>query len=102
MGDQVAGFHEADKARGDMSSIPRFTFSPAKGRPGRWEAVKAEYLTQYSDMTPPFRVVCTSCAAGDTALSAADRSRYAAVDRQITAAVASRGAHARGLEHATR
>ncbi|MEV6573850.1 CapA family protein [Streptomyces sp. NPDC051577] len=102
MGDQVASFYEADKARGNMSSIPRFTFSPAAGRPGRWEVVKAEYLTQYSDMTPPFRVVCTSCAAGDAALSAADRSRYAAVDRQITAAVASRGAHAQGLEHVAR
>ncbi|KOU54972.1 lipoprotein [Streptomyces sp. WM4235] len=102
MGDQVASFYEAEKARGNMSSIPRFTFSPAADRPGRWEVVKAEYLTQYSDMTPPFRVVCTSCAAGDTALSAADRNRYAAVDRQITAAVASRGAHAQGLEHATR
>ncbi|MGI5449102.1 CapA family protein [Streptomyces sp. CA-243310] len=102
MGDQVASFYEAEKARGNMSSIPRFTFSPAADRPGRWEVVKAEYLTQYSDMTPPFRVVCTSCAAGDTTLSAADRNRYAAVDRQITEAVASRGAPAQGLEHATR
>ncbi|MET9466185.1 CapA family protein [Streptomyces sp. NPDC006544] len=96
MGDQVASFYEAGKARGNMSSIPRFTFAPAAARPGRWDVVKAEYLTQYADMRPPFRVVCTSCdgAGGD--------STYAAVDREVTEAVLSRGAGEQGLTRATR
>ncbi|MFB6479733.1 CapA family protein [Streptomyces virginiae] len=101
MGDQVASFVPADKLRGNQSSVPRFTFSPAAGRPGRWEVVKAEYLTQYSDMGPPFRVVCASCAASDTSLPAAKRSEYARIDRQVTEAVMSRGAGGQGLEHAT-
>ncbi|MBT2451723.1 CapA family protein [Streptomyces sp. ISL-43] len=94
MGDQVASFYEADKARGNMSSIPRFTFAPAAAHPGRWEVVKAEYLTQYSDMRPPFRVVCASCDSSD--------SMYAAVDREVTKAVMSRGAGEQGLTRATR
>ncbi|MFF5706732.1 CapA family protein [Streptomyces sp. NPDC012794] len=98
MGDQIASFYEAEKARGNMSSIPRFTFAPAAGRPGRWEVVKAEYFTQYSDMGPPFRVVCTSCAAD----GAARRSDYARADKEITAAVTSRGAVGQGLERASR
>jgi poly-gamma-glutamate synthesis protein (capsule biosynthesis protein) len=102
MGDQVASFYEADKARGNMSSIPRFTFAPDAAHPGRWSVAKAEYLTQYSDMGPPFRVVCASCAAGDAALPAARRAAYARADQELTAAVTSRGATAQGLEHATR
>ncbi|MGW6573933.1 CapA family protein [Streptomyces sp. NPDC054945] len=102
MGDQVASFVPADKLRGNQSSVPRFTFSPAAGRPGRWEVVKAEYLTQYSDMGPPFRVVCASCAASDTSLPAAKRSEYARIDQQVTEAVMTRGAGGQGLEHATR
>lgn len=94
MGDQVASFYESSKARGNMSSIPRFTFAPAAGRPGRWEVVKAEYLTQYSDTRPPFRVVCASC---DTSSDAT----YAAVDREVTRAVMSRGAGGQGLTRAT-
>ncbi|WP_327261870.1 CapA family protein [Streptomyces sp. NBC_01232] len=102
MGDQVASFVPADKLRGNQSSVPRFTFSPAAGRPGRWEVVKAEFLTQYSDMGPPFRVVCTSCAASDTSLPDAKLSEYARIDRQVTEAVMSRGAGGQGLEHAAR
>ncbi|MFD3541210.1 CapA family protein [Streptomyces sp. NPDC058662] len=102
MGDQVASFVPADKLRGNQSSVPRFTFAPAAGRPGRWEVVKAEYLTQYSDMGPPFRVVCASCSAGDGALAAGKRNEYARIDRQVTEAVLSRGAAGQGLEHATR
>ncbi|MEV7523639.1 CapA family protein [Streptomyces sp. NPDC091371] len=102
MGDQVASFVPADKLRGNQSSLPRFTFAPSADRPGRWEVVKAEYLTQYSDMGPPFRVVCTSCAASDAALPAGKRSEYARIDEQVTGAVLSRGAAAQGLEHATR
>ncbi|MCX4777547.1 CapA family protein [Streptomyces sp. NBC_01264] len=98
MGDQVASFYEADKARGNMSSVPRFTFTPAAAHPGRWEVVKAEYLTQFSDMRPPFRVVCTSC---EAATSSAD-STYAAADREVTKAVMSRGAAAQGLTRATK
>ncbi|WP_405494293.1 CapA family protein [Streptomyces sp. NBC_00096] len=97
MGDQVASFYEAAKARGNMSSIPRFTFAPAAGRPGRWEVVKAEYLTQYSDMRPPFRVVCTSCDSPGSS-----DGTYAAVDREVTKAVMSRGAAGQGLTRATR
>ncbi|KJK44954.1 lipoprotein [Streptomyces sp. NRRL F-4428] len=102
MGDQVASFVPADKLRGNQSSVPRFTFAPAADRPGRWEVVKAEFLTQYSDMGPPFRVVCASCAASDEALPAAKRAEYARIDRQVTDAVMSRGADGQGLAHATR
>ncbi|MFE6842761.1 CapA family protein [Streptomyces sp. NPDC057686] len=102
MGDQVASFYEADKARGNMSSIPRFTFAPAAAHPGRWEVTKAEYLTQYSDMNPPFRVVCASCATSDSGLGTARQSAYAAVDKQVSEAVLSRGADKQGLVHATR
>ncbi|MEU9084256.1 CapA family protein [Streptomyces sp. NPDC048357] len=102
MGDQVASFVPADKLRGNQSSVPRFTFAPAAAHPGRWEVVKAEYLTQYSDMGPPFRVVCASCAASDTSLPAAKRNEYARIDQQVTEAVMSRGAGGQGLEHATR
>ncbi|MEU9231952.1 CapA family protein [Streptomyces subrutilus] len=102
MGDQVASFVPADKRRGNQSSVPRFTFAPAAAHAGRWEVVKAEFLTQYSDMGPPFRVVCASCAASDSTLPAAKRSEYARIDEQVTEAVLSRGAAAHGLEHATR
>ncbi|MFG2619999.1 CapA family protein [Streptomyces sp. NPDC048507] len=102
MGDQMASFYEADKARGNMSSIPRFTFAPDPAHPGRWSVVKAEYLTQYADMGPPFRVVCTSCADGDAAPGSAAGAAYARADREVTAAVNSRGAAAQGLERATR
>ncbi|MFJ7586342.1 CapA family protein [Streptomyces sp. NPDC097617] len=102
MGDQVASFVPADKLRGNQSSVPRFTFSPAAGHPGRWEVVKAECLTQYSDMGPPFRVVCASCAASDPSLPAAERSEFARIDQQVTEAVMSRGAGEQGLAHATR
>lgn len=98
MGDQVASFYEAAKARGNMSSVPRFTFAPAAAHPGRWEVVKAEYLTQFSDMRPPFRVVCTSC---EATTSAADGT-HAAADREVTKAVMSRGAGEQGLTRATR
>lgn len=97
MGDQVASFYEAEKARGNMSSIPRFTFAPAAAHPGRWEVAKAEYLTQYSDMRPPFHVVCASC----DSTGAADAT-YTAVDREVTAAVLSRGAAEQGLTRATK
>ncbi|MFB7465395.1 CapA family protein [Streptomyces sp. NPDC056224] len=102
MGDQVASFVPADKLRGNQSSVPRFTFAPAAAHTGRWEVVKAEFLTQYSDMGPPFRVVCASCAALDGTLPSAKRSEYARIDQQVTEAVLSRGAGAQGLEHATR
>ncbi|MFD7029134.1 CapA family protein [Streptomyces sp. NPDC059917] len=102
MGDQVASFAPPEMKRGNMGSIPRFTFTPSTARPGRWEVTKAEFLTEYSDMTPPFRVVCAACAASDTALGAAKRAEYAAVDRQVTEAVLSRGAGEQGLAHAAR
>ncbi|MFD3546448.1 CapA family protein [Streptomyces sp. NPDC058655] len=102
MGDQVASFVPADKLRGNQSSVPRFTFAPAAGRTGRWEVVKAEYLTQYSDMGPPFRVVCASCAVSDTGPTPAKQAEYARIDRQVSDAVLSRGAGEQGLQHATR
>ncbi|MET3985860.1 CapA family protein [Streptomyces sp. PvR034] len=102
MGDQVASFVPPEMKRGNMGSIPRFTFTPSTERPGRYEVTKAEFLTEYSDMTPPFRVVCAACAASDAALGAAKRSEYAAVDRQVTQAVLSRGAGEQGLTHAAR
>ncbi|GAA0279057.1 CapA family protein [Streptomyces polychromogenes] len=103
MGDQIASFYETEKARGNMSSVPRFTFAPAAAHPGRWEVVKAEYLTQYSDMGPPFRVVCASCAEADGAgAPAAKRAEYARVDKEVTSAVTSRGATGQGLTRATR
>ncbi|MYT21624.1 hypothetical protein GTW69_15225, partial [Streptomyces sp. SID7760] len=70
--------------------------------PGRWDVTKAEYLTQYSDMNPPFRVVCTSCAATEPGLGAAAKSAYSAVDKQVSEAVLSRGADKQGLVRATR
>ncbi|MFE2287186.1 CapA family protein [Streptomyces sp. NPDC059443] len=97
MGDQVASFYEAEKARGNMSSIPRFTFTPSAAHPGRWEVTKAEYLTQYSDMRPPFRVVCASC----DSTGSADAT-YTAVDREVTEAVMSRGAAEQGLTRAVK
>ncbi|MFJ3581161.1 CapA family protein [Streptomyces sp. NPDC090127] len=97
MGDQVASFYSADKLRGNMSSIPRFTFGPSAEHPGRWTVTKAEYLTQYSDMGPPFRVVCASCEA-----PADKRARYGTVDARVTEAVMSRGAGSQGLTRATR
>ncbi|MDT9688322.1 CapA family protein [Streptomyces sp. P9(2023)] len=97
MGDQVASFVPSDKLRGNMSSIPRFTFGPSTEHPGRWTVTKAEYLTQYSDMSPPFRVVCASCEA-----PAGKKARYAAVDARVTEAVMSRGAGAQGLTRATK
>ncbi|MEV7615367.1 CapA family protein [Streptomyces sp. NPDC089799] len=96
MGDQVASFVPADKKRGNTSSVPRFTLNPSASHPGRWEVVKAEYFTQYSDMGPPFRVVCTSCE------GTGGRADHRAVDRQVTEAVMSRGAGAQGLTRATR
>ncbi|MCX4694043.1 CapA family protein [Streptomyces sp. NBC_01408] len=102
MGDQVASFVPADKLRGNQSSVPRFTFAPAAAHPGRWEVVKAEYLTQYSDMGPPFRVVCASCSASDTTLPEAKRAEYARIDKQVTEAVMSRGAGGQGLTRAER
>ncbi|MFJ3923519.1 CapA family protein [Streptomyces sp. NPDC090022] len=101
MGDQVASFVPADKKRGNMSSVPRFTFGPSAARPGRWEVVKAEYFTQYSDMGPPFRVVCASCAASDGSLPAGKKSEYAAVDKQVGEAVLTRKAGEQGLVKAT-
>lgn len=97
MGDQVASFYEPAKARGNMSSIPRFTFGPSVEHPGRWTVTKAEYLTQFSDMGPPFRVVCASCEA-----PAGNGARYAAVDARVTEAVMSLGAGAQGLTRATK
>ncbi|MDJ0381305.1 CapA family protein [Streptomyces sp. G-G2] len=102
MGDQVASFVPPEMKRGNMGSIPRFTFSPSADRPGHWDVTKAEFLTQYSDMDPPFRVVCAACAASDAGLSAAKRTEYAAVDKQVTEAVLSRKAGEAGLTHATR
>lgn len=101
-GDQVAGFVPADTLRGNQSSVPRFTFAPAAAHPGRWEVVKAEFLIQYADMGPPFRVVCASCAASDGSLPAAKRAEYARIDRRVTEAVPGRGAAGQGLEHAAR
>ncbi|MGW1766569.1 CapA family protein [Streptomyces sp. NPDC002073] len=98
MGDQVASFVPADKKRGNMSSVPRFTFAPLAGHSGRWQVAKAEYFVQYSDMGPPFRVVCVSCAPAP----AGRGEEYAAVERQVTEAVLSRGAAAQGLTRATR
>ncbi|MEV7416796.1 CapA family protein [Streptomyces sp. NPDC089919] len=102
MGDQVASFYEPAKRRGNESSIPRFGFAPDRAHPGRFTVVKAEYLTQFSDMEPPFRVVCTSCTATTAGLSEAKRREYAAVDAQVTEAVLSRGAARQGLTRATR
>ncbi|MFD7094799.1 CapA family protein [Streptomyces xanthophaeus] len=102
MGDQVASFVPADKLRGNQSSVPRFTFAPAAAHPGRWEVVKAEYFTQYSDMGPPFRVVCASCSASDSTLPEAKRAEYARIDKQVTEAVMSRGAGEQGLTRTER
>ncbi|MFH8621078.1 CapA family protein [Streptomyces vietnamensis] len=53
MGDQIAGDminHDgAYDARGNMSSIGRFTFAPPRTAGGRWEVTRAEFVPQWFD-----------------------------------------------------
>ncbi|MFJ7157184.1 CapA family protein [Streptomyces sp. NPDC101118] len=102
MGDQVASFAPPEMKRGNWSSVPRFTFTPSTAHPGRFEVTRAEYLTQYSDTEPPFRVECASCDPAPGSRAARKHAEYARVDAGVTEAVLSRGAAAQGLTRATK
>ncbi|NUP30960.1 MAG: CapA family protein [Streptomycetaceae bacterium] len=95
MGDQMANFPGADKLQGNYSSIARFTFTRG---PAGWAVDRAEFLPQYSDPGPPFRVVNLNAAlAGGTARADAYRTPL----ETIRAAVLSEGAAADGLVEST-
>ncbi|MFI1938801.1 CapA family protein [Streptomyces purpureus] len=53
MGDQIAGpmvnYSGAFDARGNQSSVGRFTFTPPRTPGGRWEVTRAEFVPQWYD-----------------------------------------------------
>ncbi|MFF8380567.1 CapA family protein [Streptomyces sp. NPDC015661] len=93
MGDQIAGDminHEgAYDARGNMSSIGRFTFAPPKSPGGRWEVTKAEFVPQWFD-TAHGRVVSLGATEGGDA-------RETGIRDTIRQVVLGRGADRDGL-----
>ncbi|AJF68491.1 CapA family protein [Streptomyces vietnamensis] len=93
MGDQIAGDminHDgAYDARGNMSSIGRFTFAPPRTAGGRWEVTKAEFVPQWFD-TAHGRVVSLGAAEDGDA-------REAEIRETIRQAVLGRGADKDGL-----
>ncbi|MEV4442135.1 CapA family protein [Streptomyces sp. NPDC049577] len=97
MGDQLAGemFNPAGApdARGNRSSIARFTFAPPPRAGQRWPVVKAEFVPQLTDLKPPLRVVDLNRAVADQP----ERSDLADARERIRAAVLSRGAGKDGL-----
>ncbi|MDI2128122.1 CapA family protein [Yinghuangia seranimata] len=92
MGDQMANFPGQDKLQGNYSSIARFTF--ARDAHGVWAVDQAEFLPQFSDPGPPFRVVNLN-----RELDAGNPrgGTYKAPLDSIRAAVLSEGAAADGL-----
>lgn len=92
MGDQMANFPGQDKLAGNYSSIARFTF--ARGADGGWTVDQAEFLPQFADPGPPFRIVNINAeiAAGSPRAGA-----YQGPLESIRAAVLSEGAAADGL-----
>ncbi|MFG2146979.1 CapA family protein [Streptomyces sp. NPDC048696] len=100
-GDQIAGemFNNNDErdARGNMSSIGRFTFAPPV-RPGaRWEVTKAEFIPQWIDVDRG-RVMDLP----EALKAAPDRADYKDAEAEIREAVLSRGAGKDGLTMADR
>ncbi|MEU4212341.1 CapA family protein [Streptomyces sp. NPDC026206] len=97
MGDQLAGemFNPAGEqdARGNQSSVARFTFAPPARRGQRWNVVKAEFLPQVTDLRRPFRVLVLDRAAA----SRPGRADLADARERIRRAVLSRGAAKDGL-----
>ncbi|MCF2533784.1 CapA family protein [Yinghuangia soli] len=96
MGDQMANFPGQDKLAGNYSSIARFTF--ARGAAGGWAVEQAEFMPQYSDPGPPFRIVNINA---ETSAGAGRAPRYQGPAESIRAAVLSEGAAADGLKEST-
>ncbi|AYG79199.1 Capsule biosynthesis protein CapA [Streptomyces hundungensis] len=96
-GDQVAGemFNDTGErdARGNMSSIARFTFAPPV-RPGaRWEVSRAEFVPQWIDVERG-RVMSLP----EAVAASPEREEYAEALDHIRTAVLSRGAAKDGLK----
>lgn len=92
MGDQMANFPGQDKMAGNYSSIARFTFT--RGTGGAWTVEQAEFMPQFSDPGPPFRIVNINA---ELASGAARAGAYKTPQDAIRAAVLSEGAAADGL-----
>ncbi|MFI9202466.1 CapA family protein [Streptomyces sp. NPDC053048] len=97
MGDQLAGEMynpEGDQdARGNQSSIARFTFAPPTAAGRRWRVTKAEFVPQVTDLRRPFRVLDL----GRTLVREPGRADLAEARERIRDAVLSRGAAKDGL-----
>jgi poly-gamma-glutamate synthesis protein (capsule biosynthesis protein) len=96
MGDQMANFPGQDKLAGNYSSIARFSF--VRGADGAWTVDRAEFLPQYSDPGPPFRIVDINA---EVAAGSPRAGAYRTPLETIRAAVLSAGAAADGLTEAT-
>lgn len=93
LGDQIAGemFNQQglQDARGNQSTVARFTFAPPARRGGRWEVRRAEFLPQMFDIDAG-RVV-------DLGKALAQGAGVQGVRDRVRSVVLSRGAAADGL-----
>ncbi|HSA50062.1 MAG TPA: CapA family protein [Yinghuangia sp.] len=96
MGDQMANFPGQDKLAGNYSSIARFGF--VRGGDGAWTVDKAEFMPQYADPGPPFRIVNINA---EIAAGSARGEAYRTPLEEIRAAVLSEGAAQDGLLEST-
>lgn len=92
LGDQMANFPGQDKLAGNYSSIARFGF--VRGADGAWTVDRAEFLPQYADPGPPFRIVNINA---ELAAGSPRGEAYQTPLDAIRAAVLSEGAAADGL-----
>ncbi|UGQ15382.1 CapA family protein [Yinghuangia sp. ASG 101] len=92
LGDQMANFPGQDKLAGNYSSIARFGF--VRGADGAWTVDRAEFLPQYADPGPPFRIVNINA---EVAAGSPRADAYRTPLESIRAAVLSEGAAADGL-----
>ncbi|GAA4875578.1 CapA family protein [Kitasatospora terrestris] len=96
LGDQIAGemFNPtgAQDARGNWSSIARFTFTPPTDPGGRWTVGRAEFVPQLMDLTT-FRVLDLPAAVR----SRPDRADWAQALEHIRSVVLSRSGAEAGL-----
>ncbi|NBM18060.1 CapA family protein [Streptomyces sp. GC420] len=94
MGDQLAGRmvnHEGRfDARGNQSTIARFTFAPPSSKGGRWRVERAEFVPQLTELSPAIRVL-------NVAEAADRRTDLGPVRATIGSAALSRGAAQDGL-----
>lgn len=86
LGDQVAGeminYSGEPDARGNQSTVGRFTFAPPKRPGGRWEVTRAEFLPQWFDPEEGRVVdVDTAVAPGDDHKALRDRIRRVVLSR---------------------